>query len=657
MKRIIIFFTMTLLLSFGVNAQTMSTDYFNTSEGNMPVIGNSFDVPIDVLSIGTIFTFTVYFEFDPAVLTWDGTYSEGSIANISVTLHESGVLKIIGSGAFPDGVIVPDSPPSFLKLQFTYLGGYSELLFWTTDYGTTPSRIARPDFTVVNFSDDDVTNGAVQVEYDDVIDGGYWNIASNWLSGRVANEYANVTVAAGTETTIDAAAACNDITIEQGGMLTQDVELTVGGDFLIESDASGSGSYINNVGPVKSRGTSSVECYVTNGQWHGIAAPVEGEDFNSMYLGNPIVWIKEYAEATNTYELIQDVNTPMGDMKGWMTWIETASTPQTFTFEGDFRTGTVGADDNMVRTALGHNFVGNPFTSAIDWEATSGWTKTGLYDAIYVYNDDNWATYIDGEEVNDGTQYIAMNQGFFVQVASVGTGTLKMDERVCVHNDVDFLKEQLAEQQTIRLEVEANGLVDEAVVRFKEDATVAFDGNMDASKFFSLNESYPQLYSTANNYMSINSLPFEIMEESVAMDVVGEDGNSMTITATESADFDELYLRDEYTGITTDLKTSDYTFTYNSSVTNRFSLFFNTTGIDDESISNSNFSIFAYDKNIQVQLDGLSNVNITVYNLMGQKINTVSTNSTTIIPVNKTGYYFVKVSDGVSVSTQKVFIK
>jgi len=251
-----------------------------------------------------------------------------------------------------------------------------------------------------------------------------------------------------------------------------------------------------------------------------------------------------------------------------------------------------------------------------------------------------------------------MNQGFMVQVADgFATGTLTMDANACVHNTIPFRKSELAEQQVIRLKLEDGTSIDETFIRFADDATLDFDGQLDASKFFSFDTDYPQLYSTANNFMSINSLPFEVMDQSVAMDVRGANGNSMTISVVEAEDFDELNLRDEYTGNVTNLKTDSYTFTYNSAVSNRFSLFFGPTGVNEDPFSNDNVRIFAYDKNIQVVLNTSNNVNITVYNLMGQQITSRTANSTVTVPVINSGYYVVKVSDGVSVSAQKVFIK
>ncbi len=658
MKKIILFIA--ILVGFGLmaNAQSAATDTFNDGNGNMPVVGTNFDVPIDVTGFDAtampngITAITIYFEFDDMALDYTGyTNDIGAPLTTDVVLLNDTTLKIEVYDWTNVFFNVDDG--KLLDLQFDYLGGYSILEF----------RDATPFLTIYadeNFNEiaiTNLTNGAVEGFFDNTIDGGDWNTASDWTLNAVPTVWHNVTVAAGTEATAAAAAMCNDLTVEQGGQLTLSSTLDVDGDFMIESDATGSGSFINN-GTLTVTGTSSAQCYVTNGQWHGIASPVSGETFAALYLGgSPEVWIKEYDETANDYSDVSDIATPIGDMQGWFTFIQTSGSPQTFNFEGPYRTGTVGTANNMVHANTGHNYVGNPFTSAIDWDAVSGWTKTNMYDAIYVYNNGNWASYVGGTGVSGGSRYVAMSQGFFVQVGAAGTGTLSMDEDVCVHNTVGYLKSQNTEQEIVRLEIEDAGMVDEAVIVFKDGATEDYDGDYDAHKFFSFNADYPQIYSTANDFMSINALPFTA-QESVALDVRGKDGNSLTITATEGDDFEYLILKDAVTGESVNLKEKSYTFIYDAEIVDRFSLHFSPLGVIDNPLSGDAVKIFAYDNNIQVVLDGTDHANISVYNLLGQEVTTRSANtSITSIPMNKPGYYLVKVSDGKNYSTQKVFIK
>ncbi len=447
---------------------------------------------------------------------------------------------------------------------------------------------------------------------------------------------------------------CDDVTISTGGKLTVNsgATLTVANNLTVKSTSAGNGSFINN--GTLTAGSTSVESYVTASQWHGISAPVIGLTADDLYLPQD-VWLLEFNESTNGYIFIESLLTTLDPMKGFFTWIF-GTTDETYSFTGDFNTGTISADLTVsAGPGEGYNLVGNPFSSAIDWEAASGWGGTAtVSDNIWVYDNDNWKVYNRNTQAGLQTRYIAMNQAFFVEASSAGT--LTMTNEVCAHDDVPFRKAEMADQQVIKISLEDNGLIDETFIVLKEGATVDYEGTFDAHKLFSFNEEYPQLYSTGNNNMAINSLPYDY-RDAVALDVRGANGNTMTISL-EAVDFEELYLRDEFTGTVTDLKTTSYTFTYNSEVSDRFSLFFSPTGVDEDPILND-IRIFAFDKNIQVVLDDNQiNTNITVYNLMGQKITSRFANSSvTTIPVYKSGYYVVKVSDGKYVSSQKVFIK
>ena len=470
---------------------------------------------------------------------------------------------------------------------------------------------------------------------------------------------ATVNIASGKEMTLHLHGS-NGMTVT--GKVTVDGTLTVdsGSPLIITSDASSQGSLINN-GTVT--GDLDVQCFTTNGTWHGISAPVENQTATSLYQGgSPDVWIKSYNELDNTYSYISDINTNLEDMKGWMVWIG-GSEDITFDFDGAVRTGTVGTADNVVRSTAGsdygYNFVGNPYTSAIDWDAASGWIKTNVNDATYLYNNGTWDTYVNEVGTNDGTQYIAMNQGFFVQVSDGNvTGTLQMTSEVCVHNDVSFKKDSKNfEQEIIRLQVSDDNLVDEMVIRITEDATEGWDGNLDAHKLFSFNEYYPQIYSTANGFMSINSLPEDI--EIVPLDIVGKDGNQMTISATEFGDYDHILLYDEYLEEITDLTKNDYPFSYLQEITDRFFLSFMITDIEEESIiTPRNFYAYTQNKEIKIVLENSNYTHISIYNLLGQEVITTSANSTKLsFAIDKTGYYIVVVSNNEVTSTQKVFIK
>lgn len=123
MKKIIIFLAAALLLSFGVNAQTLSTDTYSDANGNLPPVGTNFDVPIDVTNIGDILTFTVYLEYDNTVLSYTG-FTNQMVADMTVEHENANTIKVMATGAFPAGATIDDG--KLIDLQFNYLGGYTD---------------------------------------------------------------------------------------------------------------------------------------------------------------------------------------------------------------------------------------------------------------------------------------------------------------------------------------------------------------------------------------------------------------------------------------------------------------------------------------------------------------------------------------------------
>lgn len=469
-----------------------------------------------------------------------------------------------------------------------------------------------------------------------------WSTESNWDNEVPTSSYdAFIPQSASNYPTITASATCNNLTIE--------------------SNVSGDGSLMGQSYLTVS-GTTIVERYTTAGKWHGISSPVSGADFNSLYLnGSPDVWGKSYNELDNTYTSATSLSTPLGDMKGWMVWIG-GSSAQTFDLTGSLRSGTIGSSNNLTNQAVnadhGYNFVGNPFPSAIDWDAASGWTKTDISDGFWILDDanDRFATYSSGSGgLNGGTKYISSGQAFFVQVdAAESLGTLQMTDAVQVHDEVGFIKEQNVISNFIKLKVSDDSSYDESIIRLDSEATEGFDSNLDMHKMFSYNEDLPQLFSTANENMSINVLPFETVN--VPMDVIGKDGNEMKISIAESNDFDQIFLSDDYLGTQTNLMETSYSFIYDASQKDRFTIYFTVVGMEDNILED--IKIYSYNKKIKVEIPLEIDGQIQIVNLMGQIIKEVSARSgSQEISIEKTGYYLVRIIGNNRSISRKVFIQ
>ena len=503
-----------------------------------------------------------------------------------------------------------------------------------------------------------------------------WSTAANWDNG-VPADTSLVIIPSASAVTVDVATAeLFDLSLKTGAALTLPASgaLTVNGGLFnhagaagitVQSTATGNGSLI-----VKGYAGDSVtaQCYVTAAHWHSFATAVSGQTTSDLFLNHsPDVWLLQYNETTNDYTYISSLTQDLGDMQGWMLWLG-GNTDHTFTFAGPLRSGTLGSDNNMIRTSdtTGYNFVGNPFTSAIDWD-TSGWTKTNLNNAIYVYNHNgttsHWATYVNGAGVDGGSRYIAMNQGFFVQVANGSGaypeyGTLKMTKDVCVHNNVQFFKNSQDVKEVgeiIRLQVTQDSLSDETVIRIHPQATAGFDGEWDAHKLTSFGDNNLAIFSSANGGMAINSVPPGT--ETIPIDFAGPNAAQMTVSLTECDHFDHVFLTDNSQNITVDLKEEPYTFVYRNYIHNRFYIHFTLTG-EKEQPQVSGFDVFAVHHKINIiNNNGAEPVSVTVYNLLGQKISSGNYRERYIaLPTTGNRYYVVQISGKNTSFTRKVFV-
>ncbi len=500
-----------------------------------------------------------------------------------------------------------------------------------------------------------------------------WSNAGNWDNGVPADTTLVIIPTASTVTVDAAGQQLFDLSLKTGSnvALSENTSLTVNGGFfnhagaagmLINSTATGNGSLI-----VKGYANDSVtaNCYITDTVWHSFSTPVSGQTTTNLFLNHsPEVWLLQYNETTNDYTFISSLTQNLGDMQGWMLWLG-GNTTHTFSFAGPLRTDTIGSADNMIRTSdtTGYNFVGNPYPSAIDWD-TTGWIKTNLNNAIYVYNhsgtSSRWATYVNGAGVDGGSRYIAMNQGFFVQVTNGGSypeyGTLQMTNAVCVHNTVQYFKKKAANNigEIIRLQVSQDNLSDETVIRIHPDATLGFDAQWDAHKLVAFGGNSISIFSTDNNGMAINSVPPGT--ESIPIDFSGQNATQMTVSLTEVGHFEHVFLTDESAGITVDLKAEPYTFTYRSYLHHRFYIHFILTGLNEKP-ERTAMSTFGTKQHINIVNNNGKQINVTIYNLLGQKIKSFNTEGTTVqIAVVSNRYYLVKMQNESQTITKKVFV-
>jgi hypothetical protein len=200
----------------------------------------------------------------------------------------------------------------------------------------------------------------------------------------------------------------------------------------------------------------------------------------------------------------------------------------------------------------GWNFVPNPYPSAIDWNAASGWTKTNVSGTIYVWNAQSgtYATWNGASGTNGMTNgRISMGQGFWVK-ATTTSPTLTMTEAVKVGTATSgFFKSNSGNPNTFRITMVQDSVVwDDAVFNFDNSFERTYQKETgDALK---LVNSSINLWSVSsdNENLVINNYPSPQQTDTVVLGMTSSNGGIFTLKfSTDSVPSDILiFLIDEY---------------------------------------------------------------------------------------------------------------
>ncbi|MBM3403341.1 MAG: T9SS type A sorting domain-containing protein [Bacteroidetes bacterium] len=484
-----------------------------------------------------------------------------------------------------------------------------------------------------------------------------WNTAGNWDPNEVPTIGDNVTIpntGVVNEPVVNEApatpAVCHSLSIGWTRTFTvaSSKALTVDGD--LTNSGTAASLIIENGASLITHGTVTGSATVVSGiaanDWHLISPPIS-DALSGLVTGD---YLQEFSEATNNYSDIIPVDIPLLPMTGYALWGGVAGLNVNYT--GALNNGPIGSDDNLARTNQGWNLVGNPYSSSLDWDASSGWTKTNLNNAIYIHvNASTWASYVDGVGVNGGTRYIAPCQGFFVRASSSGFATLKTDNNTRVHNNTPFFKDAVS--NLVRLELSGSNVKDEIVVRVKPQSTTGFDSDCDAYKLFADEVNAAQLYAVGSELLSINAIP-EAKPVTVGVRSTLP-GGTYTISATEINNIGLLKLEDKKTQTFNDLTAHAYTFTTQpGDEETRFVLHFTTLDVpvlEDQ----SDIHIYSDGSSICIDQSLTTNGKVFVYDLSGrQLIQSDISWGMNRIAVQGKGIYLVKVIAGEQVSVKKV---
>ncbi|MEJ1928815.1 FG-GAP-like repeat-containing protein [Nostoc sp. NIES-2111] len=203
-------------------------------------------------------------------------------------------------------------------------------------------------------------------------------------------------------------------------------------------------------------------------------------------------------------------------------------------------------------TSNGWNLVSNPYAAPIDWDASSGWTKTGLASAWWTYSGANnqFATYLPGIGGTFGaTRLIAQGQGFFVKAVSAGPQLALtpavVSSAVAQGGVAPFVR---SGAMAFRLRLADGSNTDEALLAFRAQASNAYLPSEDAVKMIGGSptlalrsvEAQPQM-------LAIGSYPLPAGLDTIPLVVNGTAGQALTLTMAEYEEDVDLFLLDRQT--------------------------------------------------------------------------------------------------------------
>lgn len=468
------------------------------------------------------------------------------------------------------------------------------------------------------------------------------------------------------------------MTIQSGGSLFVDTTLAI----LSNDSVSGHLCDQNPAGNVQITGSVTVERYLTASMWHNCATPVSNNQ-TDVFTGTDLIFYYDETIIENDWEfgwVFYDGQLEV--MKGYDIFLTSPITvAYTATSSEELNTG--GYTMNVTRTDpangeienhKGWNLIGNPYPSPVDWLEETGWDKTSINDAKYIWDHQNlnYTIFIGGDNplgINGGTRYIPANQGFWVQ--AVANGTVQVNNnarRGIMDNTPGFYKTGEIGYPMLCLRLEADKRYDETVIRFLDEASVSFDPGLDAFALNGRAAGVPSIRTICiGNQMAINSLPTINRNMVFDLQTMTGSGTPVNLRMTGESTLEEyagIYIKDLLTDQIINLKSNpSYHFTGNAADGNhRFLLYINPPEDVKNNVSAENaFTIYSSGRMIFVQKNTSvpQHGEIYIFSIFGNIIDRIS------LPDQKqfqfyaeypSGYYIVRVVTEKNQIAEKIHI-
>jgi hypothetical protein len=560
----------------------------------------------------------------------------------------------------------------------TWLGGESNTWStsgnWSSGVPSSTQSVGLYKWTLANLTTYDATlSGSPSINNLYISTDATPTLSSNFTASGMVLLQKSYTLYGGN--TINSAGS---LLIESGDVITipADGRLTVSNALTNSAGNSGlviesGGSLIHNSNSVAAtvKRVISGSSTLTANKYHFVSVPTQyTSPTSNLFLGSYLYKLDpEQQEPTNSnyygkwVGLGISTTTVLSLNQGYMIYYP--GELNEYTFAGNLNNG------NFVSSVKGNagtstfNLVPNPYPSSINWQASSGFTKTNIENKFWIYNNGIYALFTGGEtpdSVNGARRFIMPGQAFIIETRSASP-SLSMDNGARVHGNAAFLKTGNAYPDRLKIMATCNSGSDEILLKFNPSATPAYDGDFDAIKLSGSAE-LPCMYTLAENEkLSINTLPTLENQPIVPMNFETQFTGQVTLNFEGLESFDQslkIYLKDELTNTTINVRNQPvYTFSHNTgNAANRFKLVFGgTIGIEEQGNLPGNLLISGNTLYINTpNLAGQTGL-IEVYNASGQKLmsKTIVLSELSTLELNSKGFVVARLTAGNEVMTVK----
>lgn len=372
-----------------------------------------------------------------------------------------------------------------------------------------------------------------------------------------------------------------------------------------------------------------------------------------------------YNESTNSYEGVSNRGATWPQGVGYGVFTDASNT---LSFTGELQLSAVN-NLPLNNSNARWNYLANPFPTSLDWDQVA---RTDVQNAQWVWVKDNvvvgggsWAAYVDGVAQSGGGQYLAPMQGFMTRAAASGSPSLSFPTaaRVGAQSPSFQRTSNQADILRVTLSKNSNGSRTETIVRFRQQATMAFEPDFDAEFVTDGVNATPDLFTTdaQGTRYSINSMePLSGQPKVVTLqtETFGAGDFTLTFNTAGLLSAPALQLEDTKTGVFTHIQNGQsISFTQASSdVTTRFRLHFNGLSTSINDMQNAALSAYAHEGRLFIKgvelLDELQ-----IFDLSGRLVYSQSAlaSLTEGIQPNLTpGIYVVKLQSGSQVKNVKI---